>query len=118
MNAVEVVKERARMCKAIFTDKGCVNCNLDTSNNGKNLGCREYQIQHPEKVVAIVEEWSKANPERTYSSDFIEKFPNCLLTDSGRPKGACKKKVYGLHLKSCAGIDCLDCWNEPMEVVK
>ena len=70
MDAVEFVKERNRMCKSF--GGSCDGCPAD-----KNTCCDTFEWQ--EKLVTIVEEWSKENPPKTRQSVFIQQYPQVAI---------------------------------------
>lgn len=113
METVEYFKTKRRMLK---TDNdgtctiNCSTCGLSKYNNGMNIGCCAFEYLCPEKAVAIVEQWAKEYPLRTYAQDFFEKFPDAPKDMYGRPM-ICKRDVYG----GICGGGCLDCWNSQME---
>ena len=113
METVEYFKTKRRMLK---TDNdgtctiNCSTCGLSKYNNGMNIGCCAFEYLCPEKAVAIVEQWAKEHPLRTYAQDFLEKFPNASTDYDGTPT-SCKRYIYG---GICRG-GCLDCWNSQME---
>ena len=117
MDAVMYLKEKNRMCDSYEIKDFCDHCPLAEGNNGTDLDCIDLQYEHPEKAVGIVEKWSKDNPRKTYKDDFLEKFPNALVTDMGQPL-ACVKHIGYIKKCICEAPDypgCLDCWNTPME---
>ena len=113
METVEYFKTKRRMLK---TDNdgtctiNCSACGLSRDNNGMNIGCCAFEYLCPEKAVAIVEQWAKEHPLKTYAQDFFEKFPNALKDHNGIPT-SCKRNIYG----GICGGGCLDCWNSQME---
>lgn len=109
MEAVEYFKEKSRMTKKCIKIS-CADCPLCLSNNGKHMPCRQFEREFPEETVAIVEKWSKEHSPKTYSQDFLEKFPNASKASNGLPI-ACKRLVYG---GECI-YNCPGCWNAPME---
>ena len=89
MKAVDYLKEKARMTK---------------------YNCSELEREHPEKAVAIVEEWAKENPVKTYLSVLLEKLPNVYVIN-GLPK-SCPYELFNVDNKKCSHrIKCIDCWN-------
>lgn len=113
METIEYFKTKRRMLK---TDNdgtctiNCSTCGLSKYNNGMNIGCCAFEYLCPEKAVAIVEQWAKEHPLRTYAQDFFEKFPNTAKDYNGLPL-LCKRHVYG---GECT-YNCPACWNSPME---
>lgn len=118
MDAVKFLKEIERMCEAHrdnpYGERDCKGCPLEISVDE----CMRVEMEEPEKIVEIVEQWSKEHPVKTYKDDFLEKFPNAKGFDDGASmahwciiynKGKCK---YG---KGDGFNSCEDCWNEPME---
>lgn len=120
MNAVKFIKERNRMCENYFLG-GCVGCPL----NGIS-GCNHVQFMKgkEEDIVSIVKKWCEEHPAKTSLQDFLEKYPNAILTN-GRPDFCPLLLGYPKFkfCKSCKNSDSLslffcsydECWNSPME---
>ena len=108
MEALEYIKAKNRMTNDC--DINCENCPLSSFNNGKGITCRELEVKFPECDIEIVEKWAKEHLPKTYSQDFLEKFPNAPKDINGIPI-ACKKSIYGGRCDH----NCPDCWNELME---
>lgn len=66
-----------------------------------------------EKTVEILQKWSNEHPKKTYEQDFFEKFPKAPIDKSFKEKcpWVCRMGIYG---GECSGIECDECWNEPM----
>lgn len=64
-----------------------------------------------EYAIETLHKWSRENPRKTYVQDFFEKFPKAQSNSEGTPY-TCRKTTYG---GKCPGIECDECWNEPME---
>lgn len=115
MDAVEYQKEKRRMtknCMALF----CNDCPLSGKNNEDGLSCTSFEQNHPEKAVALIEQWAKEHPAKTYKSVFLEKFPDAAKED-GVP-AACVVAVFGEKKKpeGCYNsINCSDCWNREVK---
>lgn len=110
MDAVEYLKQRTRMTHKC--DIGvCQFCELGVNYNGHTIGCEEFESEFPEKAVAIVEQWAKEHPRKTYKSVFLEMFPNAKTTKEGYPD-FCLKRLLGA---SSCDITCGDCWNREVE---
>lgn len=105
MDAVNYLKEKARM-----TDKCGICCSKCLLYKG---GCLEADINYPEQAVAIVEQWSKEHPVKTYLSVLLEKFPNAILDEDDGTPLACPKSIFGINAKfeRCALNRCKECWN-------
>ena len=104
MEAKEFLKNIKRMCK----ECECKGCAIWDEDNG---ACRLVNLPRDfdDKIVDIVEEWSKNNPPET--------------------RGQAAKRLFGdaVYLKGCDTFDCsnnkkcseceyLDFWDKPFEV--
>lgn len=106
MKAIEYLKAKARFCTGI-----CNICPLSSNNNEEKLYCDDLEIERPEIAVELVEKWAKENPQKTYLSGLLEKFPNAELNSEGYPF-FCAISIYGdLHKPNCTYTACRDCWN-------
>lgn len=120
MEAVMYLKEKERMCNS--QQDGCDKCVLVEPAQAKVMSCLTMEAEHPEKAVALVEQWSKEHLVKTYAQEFFEKFPNASRSDAGTPN-VCIKELYGEEEKitmycSVASYTCSDCWNRPMPEVE
>ena len=110
MDAEEYLKQKKRMTKDCKT--GCDNCPFTYTKTGQT--CINFQYDHPEKAVSIVEQWAKEHPPKTYKSVFLEKFPNAKKYANGVPI-ICVCHVFGLKHEQenfkCSTSACSDCWN-------
>lgn len=120
MDAVKYFEEKKRMLDSLGRTGGrcygvnCLNCPLKT-NNRIDAGCLELEVCHPEEAVAIVERWAAKHPRKTLLSDFLEKYPNALVSINGIPK-ICPKYLGYPTVDICSGgNDCIECWNRPIE---
>jgi len=80
MDAVEFLKERKRLCEVYFEKTECKECPLE------NMGCWTVDFctdDSCEKVIAIVEQWSKEHPRKTRQSVFLEQYPEARIGDDG-----------------------------------
>lgn len=109
MDAVLFLKEYKRMCD-IYTENLCNECPLKKTGNCNIVeGNPDFQ-----KIVEITEQWSKEHPKKTRMQDFLEKFPNALLTGKNETPTACCKHLG--YIKECVpGRSCVECWNQPVE---
>ena len=113
MDALEFLKERKRLCEVYFEKTECKECPLE------NMGCWTADFcadDSCEKVIAIVEQWSKEHPRKTRQSVFLEQYPEATIDNNGCPcvrpcyLSATHRNAYG----NCAhmGRDCTDCRRE------
>lgn len=120
MDAVKYLKEKNRMFDSLGRTGGrckgvnCKSCPFDSSNNGMRCGCVDFQVEYPEKAVAIVEKWSKENPRKTILQDFLEKYPNAKTDSKGEPKTCCVNLGYKKY-DECDLGNCNSCWNRSLE---
>lgn len=110
MDAIKYQKEKRRMTKGC-SSSSCDDCLLHPKNNKKGILCTRFEQQYPEKAVAIVENWAKEHPARTYKSVFLEKFPDARIVFSGAP-AACVNDIF--RIEHCTK-DCSECWNREVE---
>ena len=80
MDAIKFLKEKKRMCALSV---GCLNCPISIQNNKSGEPCRDFEKNHPEDAVAIVEKWSAEHPANTRQSKFLKLFPNAKINSSG-----------------------------------
>jgi len=111
MDADEYLKEKGRMTKDCQIK--CSKCILSIENNSKELNCANFQYKYPEKAVAIVEQWAKEHPVKTYLSVLLEKFPNIPLNSDILPK-FCPTAIWGnveCSKYKVGGCEQHFCWN-------
>lgn len=111
MDAVEMLKEKARLTKNCNMD--CVDCRLHRTNNDVNFHCEDLPREDPQKYVEIIEQWSKDCPKQTYLSKLLEVFPYIELDENGVPVHICPSAL-GLKDLMCSE-KCIDCWNQEWE---
>lgn len=80
MDAVEFIKNRARICRA-YND--CVDCIL--SNFCEHTYDKQNAYQVAEQAVANVEQWAKEHPIKTRQSEFLKQWPDAEISDDGLP---------------------------------
>ena len=73
MDAVEYVKQRARMCDYY------VNCDDCPASNYE--GCSS--LNEIPNLVPIVEQWAKEHPVKTRQSEFLKQWPYAKISDDG-----------------------------------
>ena len=104
MDAVEFIRERNRMCQRF--DKSCDGC--PAYENGWLCDADAWD----EKLVAIVEQWSKEHPRKTRQGVFLEQWPDCPMDDDD-VVGTCPRNVDKNYI---CGVDsfrgCPDCRRE------
>lgn len=124
MEAVEFLKERARMCshymhKGPCYSNGCpmyqLRCRLSEEGPKKVL-CSSVLYKVPEEAVAVVEKWSDEHPVKTRLTDMLEKHPNVWIDSYGNPVMCAKWLGYVKKCPDgCSIASCKECWNTPIE---
>ena len=123
MDAVKYFEEKKRMLNSLGRTNGqcdgvkCLDCPLSSKNNGIDISCLELETSYPEEAVAIVEKWSKEHPQKTFLSDFLEKYPKAKLCENHSPYGTCPENLGYCEEIYCETnkLDCVACWNRPLE---
>ena len=77
MDALEFLKERKRMCTSC---KGCDDCPLEETQCVLSYDTDDEDY---ERIIATVEQWSKANPRKTRQSVFLEQWPGARMRTEG-----------------------------------
>ena len=91
MDAVEYVKQRARMCDYYVN---CYDCPAG------NYGRCAYLNEIP-NLVPIVEQWAKEHLAKTRQSEFLKQWPDAEISDDGLPAIApCQLNVELLQCES------------------
>lgn len=111
-------KEKKRMTKTkkYVCEIDCDDCPLSSSNNGIDISCAFLEANYPNKAVEIVQKWSNEHPQKTFLTDFLEKYPNVPLAKNGFPSicpyelGYTKEPYAG-----CGTRTCKQCWDRPIE---
>ena len=108
MDVLKFMKERMRMCDYYSRCFECPGADKPSCN------IEEMSDEELEKFVNTVEQWSKEHPQKTRLQDFVEKYPNAQICESGLPSACCASLGY---CKSCdpVGNNCEVCWNMPVE---
>lgn len=81
MDVPTFFKEHERMCRYYKNGIDCGGCPIVKKDLLQYEKCFDYCAHYPEEAVAIVENWAKEHPVRTYKSVFLEKFPNARMAD-------------------------------------
>ncbi len=111
MDAVKYLKEKYRMTNNCCGS--CMKCPLGNRNNRTKKACNEYEAENTEEAIAIVEQWAKEHPVKTYLSVLLERFPNVVLGGNGTP-AICPHNLFGGEKwDKCDGsfFICDNCWN-------
>ena len=110
MDALEFLMEQKRMCGLY---KGCYGCPFEKSH------CVISHVtsdEDYERIIAIVEQWSKEHPRKTRQSVFLEQWPNCRRGDDGVIR-ICPISVDKKY--SCVFSECSECrrkfWMQEVE---
>ena len=77
MDALEFLRERKRLCNL---QKDCNGCPFGEAN------CSVSNIMPDEdykRVIATVEQWSKANPRKTRQGEFLKQWPEAEIDENG-----------------------------------
>lgn len=110
MDAVKFIKNRNRMCNSM---ESCSQCPFIEMNY-----C-DFDTEDPEKLVALVEQWSQEHPKKTMAEDFFEKYPNAPKRRDGAPT-PCPDQCGYEKQRYCVEVnrdvkECNQCWSRPME---
>lgn len=101
MDAKIFFEEARRMCKAHKICTKCpISCNVVCLFDGTPDNWTHEEI---EKVVPIIEKWSKEHPRKTRLQDFLEKFPNAPMGKDGTPN------LLPWSLGYCGDTPCYAC---------
>ena len=123
MDAVKYFEEKKRMLDSLGRTKWgcygveCSNCPLYFNNSGIEVNCGELEMSYPERAVEIIEKWSQEHPQKTFLSDFLEKYPKAKLCENHSPYGTCPQNLGYCEEIYCETnkLDCVKCWNRPLE---
>ena len=88
----------------------------------KDMDCMDVLKSFPAEFEKALIEWDKANPIKTFLSDFLEKHPKAVLNEVGTPF-ICPCDLGYTSNKACVSdkngdFDCLACWSRPLETRK
>lgn len=117
MDAVEMLKEVVRMSQNCTIR--CEECPISSNCNGMDVECNNLRIYHPEKYVEIVENWSKAHPQKTQADLFFERYPDAERRGNGIPYSRPCEIGLVSREKCNENKSCEDCrkkyWSAPVE---
>lgn len=111
MDAVEFLNEWKRMCKS---DNTCNECSIKKICVYNNISPPD-SIVNSKEWVELVEQWSQEHPYKTRLQDFLEKYPNAILSIDGTVARACAWELGYCDSCKYVGKGCRECWNEPMK---
>lgn len=107
MDAVNFLKERARMCEANQTgEMTCENC---AAYKGVSQCYKLGEPKDPEKMVAIVEQWAAEHPVKTRQSEFLKLFPGADVGETDGCLTLCPCNIYEKMRKECGAPKCSEC---------
>lgn len=107
MDAVNFLKERARMCEANQTgEMTCENC---AAYKGVSQCYKLGEPKDPEKMVAIVEQWAAEHPIKTRQSEFLKHYPGARINNADGLPMASPCDLDGKLAGKCEGIHCPVC---------
>ena len=110
MNAMEFLKEKSRLTNNCAIK--CEECRLSTWNNERDCSCSDFEHEHPELCISIIQQWSKDCPQRTCKDVFLEAFPNAKMSERGEPS-CCLNDLGIVEVTECSKFNtCLECWNQ------
>ena len=107
MDAVEFFKAWKRMCREY--PECCENCPIYKAKGAGNGLCQNWVKMHPEKSIAIVEQWAKEHPAQTRQSEFLKLFPG---VDADKTDGCLTLNpciIYPKMREECSGKLCHEC---------
>lgn len=111
MDVLTFLNEYSRMCNSYVSEWNCHGCPRATEATCEITDLGPEGIK---KLINDVDQWCKEHPKLTRLQDFLEKYPNAYICESGLPSACCMSLGY---CKSCDDPknDCDDCWNMPVE---
>lgn len=91
------------------------------NKHSKDLDCTDFVNNYTEEAEKALEQWDKEQPEHTYKSALVEKFPHAFIDKV--VKTTCPRTFYGDNAPSvgscgnkCGAFKlCIKCWNQPYE---
>lgn len=113
MDAVKFLKEYYRLCNSYLhtnVSDTCTGCPLWTNRIPCSLD--SYKCENVDKIVTVVEQWSKEHPVKTYKDDFLEKFPNAKTIDGELVIQWCR--VYNKGECNYPSQKCVNCWHQAL----
>ena len=113
MDATEYLETKKRMTNKCNIE--CIDCPMGKTNNGEYVFCNYLEFKHPEKAIAIVDEWEKKHRimtrkqklEATITELFPEAKVSCHVVWWGRMLGNRR-----IDCTVTAHEDCANYWDE------
>lgn len=106
MDALEFLKERKRMCTSC---KNCYGCPLEGTHCALSYVTPDEDY---ERIIATVEQWSKAHPRKTRQSVFLEQWPDAVISNGVLDLPPCNIDQSLYDIWRCNGADCSKCRRE------
>ena len=111
MDALEFLRERKRMCNSYGNCEGCPLA------EGRCIVNHATSDEDCERIVTIVEQWSKEHHRKTRQSVFLEQWPDAIISPDGLPEVApCQLCVGLMHGKGTGDCEkrglCAKCRRE------
>ena len=69
-------------------------------------------MNHPDKAIKIVQEWSNENPKETRAEHFLKMHPNARRHNNGYPSACVNDLNKEVSCEECLN-GCKECWNKP-----
>ena len=103
MDALEILRERRRMCNSY---RDCEGCPLA---EGRCVINHVTSDEDCKRIVTAVEQWSKEHPRKTRQSVFLEQWPNVITNNGVISILPC---AIDQSLAECRGENCPKCRRE------
>lgn len=104
MDAVEFLVNKARYC--IFSGCNCEKCQIFNECASDLDSLTKKQAQ---RMVDVVEQWSKEHPVKTRQSEFLKQWPDAEIGDDGYPSIAPCQLYKDMEEKDENGVCCKNC---------
>lgn len=110
--------EKVRMLNSLGRMSGecvgtdCSICPLSCQNNGLNIPCGAFEMNHPLEATEVVRKWTEEHPRKTRKDILLEKFSNAELGEDGVPL-SCAEPLGWTYV--CGRGGCKICWNVEAE---
>lgn len=114
MDAIKFINERNRMCNT-YKLKRCEGCPANNPNNygGEGVACIMIDNIDAERLVPIVEKWSKENAPETRQSLFIKQYTKVTTYHGLIGIRPCQMEDgYTSRYCTCDSSQCVQCRKE------